>query len=176
MSVPAISLMRPTSHRVERNQKKRAEAMCVAGRYSGCLYFSLLFRFFFLNFCVCICVGACHMSVYPQRPEECIGSFLQTMVLKVNCLSTWVLGPGNGFAVYLGKTLPFHGLEALMSFVMAVLMSVIFRAPRLPTNNKNSGCHSRSSNPSSSSGTSRCRAASGVVVAAAVIIMVPSQE
>lgn len=116
------------------------------------------------------------MSVYPQRPEECIGSFLQTMVLKVNCLSTWVLGPGNGFAVYLGKTLPFHGLEALMSFVMAVLMSVIFRAPRLPTNNKNSGCHSRSSNPDNSSGTSRCRAASGVVVAAAVIIMVPSQE
>lgn len=54
------------------------------------------------------------------------------MVLKVSCLSTWVLGPGKGFVIYLGKTLPFHGLEALMSFVMAVLLSIIFRAPWLP--------------------------------------------
>lgn len=54
------------------------------------------------------------------------------MVLKVNCLSTWLLGPGKGFVIYLGKTLPFHGLEALMFFIMAMLMSIIFRAPCSP--------------------------------------------
>lgn len=117
-----------------------------------------------------------YVCVYPQRSGESTGSFLQTMVLKVNCLSTWVLGPGKGFVIYLGKTLPFHGLEALMFFIIAVLMSIIFRSPWLATSNKNSGCNSRSSNPNSSSGTSRHRAASGVIVAAAVIIMVLSQE
>lgn len=117
-------------------------------------------------------------------PHECI----PTETRRVH----WIISANHGFksqlsadmgawarerlCIYLGKTLPSHGLEALMSFVMAVLMSVIFRAPWLPTNNKNSGCDSGSSNPDSSSGTSRYRAASGVIVAEAVIIMVPSQE
>lgn len=80
MSVPAISLMRPTSHRVERNQKKRAEAMCVAGRYSGCLYLSLLFSFFFKFLCMHLCWC---------MPHECI----PTETRRVH----WIISASHGF-------------------------------------------------------------------------------
>lgn len=173
MLVPAISFMRPTPHWVERNQTNEQKQSVWQEDILGA-FIPLCFSGLFLFLCMHLCWYLTH--VYTHRDQKsAFGSFLQTMVLKANCLLTWVLGPGKGFVIYLGKTLPFHGLEALMSFVMAVLMSIIVRAPWLPTSNKNSGCNSRSSNPNSSSCNSRRRAASGVIVAAAVIIMVPSQ-
>lgn len=127
---------------------KRTEVIVSARKIFRAPLFSLLFKFCFY-FCVCICVGVCNRCLCTQRPEECIGSFLQTMVLKVQCLWPWVCGLGEGFAIHLRliRGRPCHAMgRGTDALDMAVLMSIISRTPWLPTNNKNSRTGNSSSN------------------------------